>query len=133
MSQTTLFRTTISAIGAEVSDLIEGGVLILFDSSAPPELAEVSVLHHDAGPVGRAPVPGDRLHVGTEALCITAVGETAWQKISDIGHVVFNLSGATTAERPSEICLESVSAATLLEVLEPGAVLEIRARDWAAA
>lgn len=128
-----LFRTTIAAVGAEAADLIEGGVLILFDSSAPPELAEVSVTHHDPGHVGREPVPGDRLHVGAQALRITAVGETAWQKIGDIGHVVFNLSGATAAERPGEICLEPVSPATLLQALEPGAILEVRAQDGTAA
>ncbi len=132
MSQT-LFRTTIAAVGAEAGELIEGGVLILFGADAPPELTEVSVTHRDPGDVGREPVAGDRLHVGGEALRITAVGETAWQKVGDIGHVVFNLSGAAAAERPGEICLEPVSAATLLQALQPGAILEIRSQGGPAA
>ena len=37
----TYFRTTITQVGPDVADLIEGGVLILFADGAPAELAEV--------------------------------------------------------------------------------------------
>ncbi len=120
-----LFRTTITAIGAEAGELIEAGVLILFQNGAPPELAEVSVLHDNASRIGRVPVGGDIVRIGAAEFRITAVGETAWQKVADIGHVVFGFSGAQVAERPGEICLEAVEPAAVLAALAPGAVLEI--------
>ena len=39
------YSTTVTAIGEEVADLLEGGVLILYADGAPPALAEVSVQH----------------------------------------------------------------------------------------
>ncbi len=121
MADTILFHTTITAIGAEAGDLIDGGVLILFDSSAPPELAEVSVIHENAHPVGRAPAGGDVLLIGAERFRITAVGGSAWRKVGDIGHVVFSFNGAETAERPGEICLEPASPEVVRGALAPGA------------
>jgi len=35
-----LLETRVTAIGPEVADLAEGGVVILFADGAPPELAE---------------------------------------------------------------------------------------------
>ena len=40
-----LLKTRVTAIGPEVADLAESGVVILFADGSPPELAEVSVLH----------------------------------------------------------------------------------------
>jgi PTS system glucitol/sorbitol-specific IIA component len=40
-----IWKTEITDVGPEVADLAEGGVVIFFASGAPPELAEVSVLH----------------------------------------------------------------------------------------
>ena len=58
---TTLYHTKISDVGAEAPDMLSGGVLILFKVGAPPELAEVSVLHEPDDKIGAAPKPGDTL------------------------------------------------------------------------
>ncbi|MDP4822711.1 MAG: PTS glucitol/sorbitol transporter subunit IIA [Aestuariivirgaceae bacterium] len=124
---TTLYHTKISEVGAEAPDMLVGGVLILFKVGAPPELAEVSVLHEPDAQIGAAPVPGDTLAIGTLTLKITAVGDTAWKKVADIGHVVINFNGAARAERPGEICVEARNAEEVEPFLVNGAILEFRA------
>ena len=63
---TVLLRTRVTAIGPEVADLAEAGVVILFADGSPPELAEVSVLHMaEEGPSDGAPPRGRRGRTAT--------------------------------------------------------------------
>jgi PTS system glucitol/sorbitol-specific IIA component len=122
---TILYRTRISEIGSEVGELLEGGVLILFREGAPPELAEVAVLHQPEVQENRAPEAGDTVAIGGTRLQITAVGSTAWAKALDLGHVTFSFSGAEVAERPGEVCVRPCPAETLAALLLPGAMIEV--------
>ncbi|MBN7757172.1 PTS cellobiose transporter subunit IIB [Nitratireductor aquimarinus] len=121
-------KTRITAVGPEVADLAEGGVLILFADGAPEELAEVSVLHAvQEGPSDAAPAAGARVTVGDVTAEITAMGEAAWNKVREIGHVVVNFNGANAVERPGEICASVVEPATLVAALKTDAVITIGA------
>ncbi len=122
-------KTRITAVGPEVADLAEGGVLILFADGAPEELAEVSVLHAvQDGPSTDAPVPGTRVSVGDSVSAeITAMGDAAWNKVREIGHVVVNFNGATAVERPGEICASVVEPNKLVAALKADAVITIGA------
>jgi PTS system glucitol/sorbitol-specific IIA component len=120
------FSTTISAIGEEVSDLLDGGVLILYADGAPPALAEVSAQHRVDGEVSvAAPPVGARFQLGGLTARITAVGSSSWAKVRDLGHVVISFNGATQAERPGEICVEVCSAETLRPEARPGSRIVI--------
>jgi glucitol/sorbitol PTS system EIIA component len=119
------YRTVISEVGPEVRDLLEGGVLILYADGAPPELAEVSVLHRVEHAHAEAPRAGSQLRIGEVSALVTAVGPTAWHKVNEMGHVVINFNGSGTAERPGEICTQSVDAAALLACMRSGTVIEI--------
>ncbi len=121
----TLYRTTIREIGTEAPELLDQGVLILFALGAPPELAEVSILHEADHADASAPVAGDALRIDGQLFRITAVGDTAWQKVSELGHVVFSFNGAAMAERPGEICVETATADRLRPLLRPGATIEL--------
>jgi len=121
----TLYATTVQAVGAEAPELIAEGVLILFAAGAPPELAEVSVLHGGAGEPGEAPVAGDRLAIGAQDFRITAVGTTAWAKVREIGHVVFSFNGATAADRPGEICVAPLPGIDVTSLLAPGVMIAV--------
>ncbi len=121
----TLYSTMIRDVGIEAPDLLEQGVLILFALGAPPELAEVSILHEADRAAAAPPVAGDALRIGGEQFRITAVGDTAWQKVSELGHVVFSFNGAATAERPGEICVETVDAERLRPLLRSGLTIEV--------
>ncbi|MFC3073797.1 PTS glucitol/sorbitol transporter subunit IIA [Shinella pollutisoli] len=121
-------KTRITAVGPEVAELAEGGVLILFSDGAPPELSEVSVLHKpDAGPAEEAPAVGTAIAIGAVGTTITAVGDTAWKKVLDLGHVVINFNDAATAERPGEICAGAVDIDALKAALAVGGTITIGA------
>ncbi len=116
---TVLLETRITAIGPEVADLAEGGVVILFADGSPPELAEVSVLHTVLqGPSEDAPPVGASIAIGPIRADVTAVGATAWAKVREIGHVVISFNGAAEAERPGEICAGEVDGTALVAALE---------------
>src|ERR1700735_4701426 len=119
------YKTVISEVGPEVRDLLEGGVLILYADGAPPELAEVSVLHRAEQAHAEAPRAGSQLRIGEVSALVTAVGPTAWNKVHEMGHVVINLNGSNTAERPGEICTQPVDTDALLACIRSGTVIEI--------
>ncbi|MGF7008248.1 PTS glucitol/sorbitol transporter subunit IIA [Aminobacter sp. BE322] len=119
-------KTHITAIGPEVAELAEGGVLILFADGAPPELAEVSVLHKaEVGPSDAAPAVGAAIVIGELSGTITAMGDSAWNKVREIGHVVINFNGAAAAERPGEICASAIDGELLVAALKTGAAITI--------
>jgi len=118
--------TRLTTIGPDVVDLAEGGVLILFANGAPPELAEVSVLHEtQEEPAMESPKIGSVLRIGALQTLITAVGETAWAKVRDIGHVVISFNGAHQAERPGEICAGTINTQDLVAALSVNQTLTI--------
>ncbi|MET1530597.1 PTS glucitol/sorbitol transporter subunit IIA [Burkholderia sola] len=119
------YKTIISSIGEEVESLLEGGVLILYSDGAPSELAEVSVLHRVEEAHSHAPRIGSVLRIGEISAVVTAVGPTAWNKVSELGHVVITFNGAHSAERPGEICASMVDCERLFKSMQKGAVIEI--------
>ncbi|MQT14208.1 PTS glucitol/sorbitol transporter subunit IIA [Segnochrobactrum spirostomi] len=119
-------RTAITEVGPGVAELLEGGVLILFAEGAPPELAEMSILHAVVeGPTADAPPVGAELKIGPVSTIVTALGDAAWKKVADIGHVVINFDGEETAGRPGEICAAPVNAGELAAALKSGAEIVI--------
>jgi PTS system glucitol/sorbitol-specific IIA component len=123
-----LLRTRVTAVGPDVADLAEGGVVILFADGSPPELAEVSVLHRaESGPSDDAPTRGASIAIGSVTAAITAVGPSAWAKVREIGHVVINFNGAAEVERPGEICASEVDTEALVAELKAGTVIILTA------
>jgi PTS system glucitol/sorbitol-specific IIA component len=122
------FHTVMTEISDEARELAEGGIIILFAEGAPPELAEVSVLHRvQKPPTDEAPAVGAELRLGALSTHITAIGDYAWKKIGEIGHVVINFNGADSTPRPGEICVSPVDSAALNAALTPGTIISIRA------
>ena len=116
------FTTIVTAVSDEARELVGEGVLILFAEGAPPELAEVSVLHRiQQEPTAAPPAVGAILNVAGIASRITALGDYAWKKVGEIGHVVVTYNGAGEAPRPGEITVEPVDLAALAAALKPGA------------
>ena len=122
------FSTVVTAVSPEARELIAGGVLILFAEGAPPELAEVSVLHRiTTAPAAEAPAVGATFTIAGVATRITAIGDKAWAKVADMGHVVINFNGADAAPRPGEISVMPADVVALANGLSPGAVIVIDA------
>ncbi|MFE1598760.1 PTS glucitol/sorbitol transporter subunit IIA [Methylobacterium sp. ID0610] len=125
---TILLRSRITEVGPDAAEMISGGVLILFADGAPPELAEISVLHKvEDGPSEAAPAPGAELTIGAVGTVLTGVGSRAWAKIRDIGHVVVNFNGEDVPERPGDLCAAPVNTEALLAALNSGAEIRISA------
>jgi PTS system glucitol/sorbitol-specific IIA component len=123
----TIYLTEVTEIGPEVAEFFEAGLLILFQAGAPPELAEMSVLHEPvSGPREDPPEPGDVVAFGERELRVTAVGEKAWKNIQDLGHAVFKFNGAEEVELPGEIYLEQTDLESLRDAIRPGLRLEIK-------
>ncbi|MBB3952464.1 PTS glucitol/sorbitol transporter subunit IIA [Aureimonas jatrophae] len=119
-------RTTVTAVGPDVPDLLEGGVLILFADGAPPELAEVSVLHSVVeGPSDEPPAIGTPIRIGPVLGSLTGIGPLAWAKVRDIGHVVINFNGEAEPARPGEMTATAVSGDELAAALRSGAEIVI--------
>lgn len=124
-STQTIYATEITSLGPEAPDFLDAGLAILFQTGAPPELMEISVLHDPPRPPREDPPrPGDVLAVGDRELRITAVGEKAWTNVRELGHVVLKFNGMSKTELPGEMYVEE--AENLGALFQPGARLEIR-------
>lgn len=125
-----IYRTEITEVGPDVEEMLDAaGSLITFENGAPPELAEISVLHEHTDQREDPPVPGDTLAIGPREFEITAVGGVAWKNMLELGHAAFKFNGAEEANLPGEICLEEQDVETVKKMIEPGVSLEIRAAD----
>ena len=121
-----IYLTEVKELGREVGEFLEAGYLILFEVGAPPELAEMSVLHEPASRREDPPEIGDVLAIGSREFRITAVGDKAWTNIQELGHAVFVFNGAADPEMPGQICLEEQGAEDLGEAVRSGTRLEIK-------
>jgi glucitol/sorbitol PTS system EIIA component len=121
-----IYLTEVKEIGPEVAEFLEVGLLILFETGVPPELAEIAVLHEPIARREDPPEVGDVVAIGPSEFRITAVGEKAWKNIEDLGHAVFKFSGSEEVELPGEIYLEEAGAESLNELVQPGVRFEIK-------
>lgn len=120
------YRTAVTEIGEEVPDLLDGGVLILYAHGAPPALAEVSVLHQVQDEImGQMPSVGSIIKLGDLQTTVTAIGDTAWHKVRELGHVVINFNASATAERPGEICVETIDSELVKAALVRGCLVTV--------
>lgn len=79
--------------------------IIIFNEDAPPELAELSVLHTKAE-LKEIPAAGDTLILGKHTYKITAVGDEAAHTLATLGHCTLAFGGDGEAFRPGCIMLE---------------------------
>lgn len=125
-----IYRTEITEIGPDVEEFLDGaGIMITFEDGAPPELAEISILHKHSQRREEPPVAGDMVVIGSLEFRITAVGGVAWRNMLELGHAVFKFNGAEEAGLPGEICLEERGAEDVKKTIGPGVFLEIKTAD----
>jgi len=127
-----IYSTEVTEIGPEVPEFLEAGLLILFKAGAPPELAEIAVLHEPSAVREEPPKPGDVISFGDLEYRIVALGYKAWENVLTLGHAVFKFDAAEEAELPGEITLDGPDSGALGEVVKPGVRVEIREAQDAA-
>ena len=101
---TTVYDTTVTAVGPQVPAFLEHGILIFFSDEAPPELHDISVLHH-VGVADDGPHPGDVIHLGDETLEVLAVGDVVRDNLLNLGHMDIKADGLTEAKLPGDVCV----------------------------
>ena len=79
--------------------------VILFNDNAPPELADMAILH-EVGLLSEDPAPGDTLKIGDKTYAITAVGDEAIHTLREMGHCTLAFSSDTTPYRPGCINID---------------------------
>jgi PTS system glucitol/sorbitol-specific IIA component len=109
----TRYATTVTAVGEQVAEFVDHGLLIWFAEGAPEELHFFSVLHRPTVTTGGVR-PGDTVRIDDQAFRVTAVGEVANDNMVNLGHMDLKANGDTEPPLPGDICLEK------LPLPEPG-------------
>ncbi len=123
-----IYLTKVTKVGPEVAEFLEEAkTLVLFEEGAPPELAEMSVLHEHKERREEPPEVGDMMAIGDKEFRITAVGRSAWKNMLQLGHASFKFNGANEDELSGEIYLEAAGSEDVGEIVRPGVRVEIRA------
>lgn len=118
----TYYRSSVTRLGAEASDFVAGGVMIMFSEPVPDELAEVSVIHALLEDSALPIQDGDELVIRDSRVIVTEVGNRASANLRELGHLVVYLNQDAGAE-----CLPgAVHATGELKMPELGDVIELR-------
>lgn len=102
------YHATITGWGEDALGFLEiedCNFIVIFNSNAPEELAEISILH-TIETLREDPAPGDTLLFCGKVYNITAVGEEAKQTLRTLGHCTLSFKGGDVPERPGTIMLE---------------------------
>ncbi len=100
-----MYKSTITEIGELAYELIEGGMVVVFNDNAPAALKEMSVLHTIEEFNGCVKVD-DRVVFGEKEYRVTAVGSEANETLKTMGHCTFCFNGKDSVQLPGQIELE---------------------------
>ena len=109
---TTVYESTVTAVGSQVTAFLEHGILIFFADGAPEELHDISVLHR-ATVTEDGPRPGDTVHLGDATLEVLAVGDVVRDNLLNLGHLDLKADGLTAAKLPGDVCVPKGEIALL--------------------
>ena len=84
------YRSEVTDIGPEALSLMEVDLLIIFNNNAPPELAEITVMH-TIEDLKEDVVVGDVITLGGHDYDVVYVGEEANYTLRELGHCTFYL------------------------------------------
>lgn len=79
------YFATITGIGVDAPRLVEKDLCIIFNNNAPPELAEISVLHTIEELKDDVRV-GDSVKLGDQVYPVIEVGDEANRTLRELGH-----------------------------------------------
>ncbi|WP_394237708.1 PTS glucitol/sorbitol transporter subunit IIA [Niallia oryzisoli] len=93
-----MLETKIVEIGELVPEFKEEDLLILFGTSAPPELRDISVVHDWNQQPDNALVEGGTLEIGNNVYKIEKVGNLANKNFEELGHLSIYFKDDTSVE-----------------------------------
>ena len=119
-----MYSSTVTAVGALVSDFRDQGLLVWFGENAPEELHEFSILHK-VDNHKRAPIVGDTIALNDDHFTVLAVGSVASENLLNLGHLDLKANGLSQAELPGDVNVE----ARELPMLKVGDRLQVIAHN----
>ncbi|MGL4607768.1 MAG: PTS glucitol/sorbitol transporter subunit IIA [Eubacteriaceae bacterium] len=99
------YKSVVVNIGEMATELIDEGILIVFNEDAPEVLAEISVLHTITEMFSEVR-PKDIIVLGKKKYTVTGVGEEANATLKSMGHCTFKFSGKEVPDLPGQIELK---------------------------
>lgn len=93
-----MFSSKIVEIGSLVEEFKQENLLVLFGKDAPPELADISVLHVPEEDNGHKLVEGSTLSISKDEYYIVQVGSEANENFDTLGHVSIYFSDDENTE-----------------------------------
>lgn len=119
----TIWQATVSRVGGDAAEMLNGGVLILFGEPVPEALAEVSIVHSGASELLRPPAAGDVIEFAGQSYVLDEVGGRAAENIIELGHLVLYVN------QPGQDLLPGAAKASGPELAlpRPGSVIAFRA------
>ncbi|MDY4761634.1 PTS glucitol/sorbitol transporter subunit IIA [Streptococcus thoraltensis] len=105
----TIFKTTVIAIGPEAEGMIEGAnMLILFGKGAPSDLAEFCFTINNKELAGTIQT-GGTVYIDELAFPITFVGELVEKNLQNLGHITISFDGSTAGTLPGTLHVSAKS------------------------
>lgn len=102
------FESTVTAVGGQVAEFLDAGLLVLFGTQAPAELHDISVLHARSGNfLDPAPRPGDTIEIAGRSIEVLAVGDAVEANFNELGHASIKADGRMESALPGDICVAS--------------------------
>lgn len=114
------YVSEVVSVGELADQFFEAGIVVLFGEDAPEELADYSVIHRPTVTDGGIR-PGDRIHLGSEAVTVLAVGSVADENLVNLGHLSLKRNGEYEAALPGDVCCDEGP----VPVLAPGDEIRI--------
>ena len=103
------YSSEITGFGPEAFEFLEPEIalnfVIIFNEDAPPELAELAILHKKEKLIA-PPIKGDIITIGENVYTVTAVGDEVPQTLAELGHCTLAFGGGEEAFRPGCIMLD---------------------------
>jgi len=98
------YKVNVIEVGSNVNDMLQTGLLILFNKKAPEDLKPYCLITEDNTKTGEIE-QGDTLIMGNYNYTITAVGEQANTNLYSLGHVSLCFDSAQEPNLPGHIHL----------------------------
>lgn len=118
------YTSEITGWGSEAKAFLkELNYIILFNDTAPSELAEISILHSAAELKADIKV-GDTFIIGNKVFEVTAVGDEALHTFKELGHATINFAGRDIPDLPGHIMLKGEEP-LIEEDIQKGVKIEI--------
>lgn len=100
------YKVQIVKLGNMAKELIDNGMMVIFNENAPPELAEISVLH-TSDTLCEDVVTGDHVRIGDMEYVVKSVGWEVNKTLRELGHCTLKFDNSKEKDLPGVVLLDN--------------------------